>query len=120
MNLDIVESCEHYEDNKIRLNLPIYLRKNETFFVRMSFLWRRESIMTTMLLFWNTAVSSDLFVSLVSLNFQVKKSQKYFHFSFVLCTNVVSVQDQIESINYFEIYCYTIEMIETYQYWIFL
>ena len=42
MNLDIVESCEHYEDDKIRLNLPIYLRKNETFFVSKSFFRRRK------------------------------------------------------------------------------
>ena len=82
MNLDIVESCEHDEDDKIRLNVRIYLQKNETFFVRKSFLWRRKSIMTTMLLFWKS-LQACFFGQ--SLNFKSKNHKNIFIFRFFVC-----------------------------------
>ena len=46
--LDIVETCEYDENNEIWLNLRIYHRMKETFFVSFSFIWRRGSPLITM------------------------------------------------------------------------
>ena len=108
MNLDIVESCEHYEDNKIQLNLRIYLRKNKTLFVRKSFLWRRKSIMTTMLLFWKS-LQACFFGQ--SLNFKSKNHKNIFIFRLFIHVVVVSVRDRIESTKFEFFFFCTIEII---------
>ena len=78
--LNGIESRKNDKHLKTWVKLRIYHRKNETFFVRKSFLWQRESIKTTMLLFWKS--QSFLFLWSES-EFQVNKSQKYFRFSFI-------------------------------------
>ena len=80
MKLDIVDSFEHYEDDKIRLNLPIYLRKNETFFVSKSFFWRRwhhglqccfsfeiAAVSSVLLFHWSVWISKSKITEIFSL-----------------------------------------------------
>ena len=70
---------EDIECFKIRVNLRIYQRMNETFFVTKSFNWRIPSPSGTMLFLlfsFEIAVVSSVLCFLVSLKFKSQKSRK--------------------------------------------
>ena len=81
-----IESGKHDMHLKNWVKLQIYCRKNETFFVRKSFYWQRESIMTTMLLFWNWTVFCFFASVWSSKSKNHKKSYEIFSFFVCLCT----------------------------------
>ena len=85
MNLDIVESCEHDEDDKIWLKLGIYHRMNETLFVSKSLFWRRwhhDNNVASLLKLLEIAAASSVLYFIGQSEFQCQKSQKFIHFSF--------------------------------------
>ena len=99
-------SCKATKHLKNKLNLRIYQRTEENFFVSKSFIWRWEAIDNT----WLTKLFSFEIVllflclaykTLVSLKFQVKKSVKTLE-KFLWILNIVRLaRDQSRSISKF-------------------